>query len=101
MSLHLKLRTASRVAIGLYRESNLVRLLGDSAVPRGSFPRIDESVSGAFGAAHDIGGSNGTVVLDAARHAFIDGVRAASVVSFVLLIAAAIASSRLLPSRPR
>jgi MFS transporter, DHA2 family, multidrug resistance protein len=88
------------IASSVYRHGVDDRLR-DSAVPRGSFPRIDESVSGAFGAAHDIGGSNGTVVLDAARHAFIDGVRAASVVSFVLLIAAAIASSRLLPSRPR
>lgn len=34
MSLHLRLRTASRIALGLYRERNLVRFLGDTRVPR-------------------------------------------------------------------
>jgi EmrB/QacA subfamily drug resistance transporter len=85
------------IASSVYRHGVDDRLR-DTAVPVGSSARVDDSVASAFNAAHDLGG-NGAVVLDAARHAFIDGVRAASVVAFVLLIGAAIASSRLLPSR--
>jgi hypothetical protein len=88
------------IASSVYRHSVDDQLRG-SAVPRGSLARIDDSVTGAFGAAHELGGSNGSVVLDAARHAFIDGVRAASVVAFVLLVGAAFASARLLPARNR
>jgi EmrB/QacA subfamily drug resistance transporter len=86
------------IASSVYRHSVQDQLDG-RALPRGSMARIDDSVTGAFGAAHDLGGSDGSFVLDAARHAFIDGVRVASIIAFVLLVGAAFASARLLPSR--
>jgi hypothetical protein len=86
------------IASSVYRHAVDDRL-SDVAVPSAAHARIDDSVSGAFGAAHDLGGPGGTAVVDAARHAFIDGVRVASIVAFVLLVGAAVASARLLPSR--
>jgi EmrB/QacA subfamily drug resistance transporter len=86
------------LASSVYRHAVDDRL-SDTAVPAGARPRIEDSVAGAFGAAHDLGGSTGTAVMDAARHAFIDGVRVSSVVALVLLVGAAIASARLLPTR--
>jgi EmrB/QacA subfamily drug resistance transporter len=85
------------IASSVYRHSVDDQLQGRS-IPGGALARIDDSVSGAFAAAGDLGG-NREAVVDAARHAFVDGVRAASVVAFVLLVGAAIASSRLLPGR--
>jgi EmrB/QacA subfamily drug resistance transporter len=86
------------IASSVYRHGVGDRLRGDG-VPRGSLARIDDSVGGAFGAARDLGGTQGDAVLDAARHAFIDGVRASSFVALVLLLGAAVAARRLLPSR--
>jgi hypothetical protein len=73
--------------------------LRDSGLPRGSLGRVGDSVASAFGVAHNVGGEGGVTVLDAARHAFIDGVRAASWVAFGLLVIASFASARLLRNR--
>jgi hypothetical protein len=85
------------IASSVYRHSVDDQLRG-RPISGASLTRIDDSVSGAFATAGDLGG-NRDAVLDAARHAFIDGVRAASVVAFVLLVGAAFASARLLPNR--
>jgi len=70
--------------------------LGGADLPAGAVDRIGDSVSGAFAFGRDAPASR-DVVLDAARHAFIGGVRTASAVALVLLVAAALVANRFLP----
>jgi EmrB/QacA subfamily drug resistance transporter len=86
------------IASSTYRHA-IDGTLRDSALPRGSLGRVNDSVAGAFGVARNVGGERGVAIVDAARHAFIDGLRAASWVAFGLLVIASFASARLLRNR--
>ncbi|MBA3280954.1 MAG: MFS transporter [Acidimicrobiia bacterium] len=73
--------------------------LGPSIVglPEQARTAADSGLTGALKVAARIGGAQGEALADAARAAFVDGMRAAAVVGAIVVFAAAVASWFLLP----
>ncbi len=58
------------------------------------------SLAGALGVAHQIGGTQGAAIVDAAKSAWADGLRLSMVIGAGIVLLAAIISARYLPGKP-
>jgi hypothetical protein len=59
------------------------------------------SVGSALAVAHEIGGHAGRALADAARAAFVDGMRLGLLIGAGLLVVATVLAARYLPAKPR
>jgi EmrB/QacA subfamily drug resistance transporter len=85
------------LASSAYR-SGLEDRLADTALPPGALQRFGDSVGAAVNGSGALG-EHGAAVSQAAREAYISGLRTASVVALVLLLVSATVAARALPSR--
>ena len=58
------------------------------------------SLAGALGVAHQIGGTQGAAIVEAAKSAWADGLRLSMVIGAGIVLVAAIISARYLPGKP-
>jgi EmrB/QacA subfamily drug resistance transporter len=84
------------LASSTYR-SGLEDRLADVPLPGGALARFGDSVGAAVNGSGSLG-EHGATVAQAAREAYVDGLRVASVVAVVLLLVSAAVAARALPS---
>jgi EmrB/QacA subfamily drug resistance transporter len=69
-----------------------------AGLPDQARERAESGLAGALGIAERLGGAQGEAIADAARQAFVSGIGLAASVAAVVVLVAAVASAKLLPS---
>jgi DHA2 family multidrug resistance protein-like MFS transporter len=71
-----------------------------AGLPAGARQAAQGSLAGALGVAHEIGGTQGAAIVDAAKSAWADGLRLSMLIGAGIVLLAAFISARYLPGRP-
>ena len=62
--------------------------------------RLQGSLAGALGVAHEVGGAKGAAIVDAAKSAWADGLRLSMLIGAGIVLVAAFIAARYLPGKP-
>jgi hypothetical protein len=71
-----------------------------AGLPAGARQAAQGSLAGALGVAHEIGGTQGAAIVDAAKSAWADGLRMSMLIGAGIVLLAAVISARYLPGKP-
>ncbi len=71
-----------------------------TSLPAGARQAAEGSLAGALGVAHQIGGTQGAAIVDAAKSAWADGLKLSMLIGAGIVLLAAFIAARYLPGKP-